>query len=91
MNTEQMEEMLKGLTLNEVTLLAKLAEEQRSKMLDTLVKQAESDFINAYRQFRGLAPNRTWYINWEHETNEGNWEEQDIDLYELLDIATECC
>lgn len=82
MNTEQMEEMLKNLTFNEVTLLAKLAEERHSKMLNALAQQAESDFINAYKQFRGLAPNRTWYIEWDG---------QDIDLYNLLDIATECC
>lgn len=91
MNTEQMEEMLNSLTINEVALLAKLAEERHSKMLNALTQQAESDFINAYKQFRGLAPNKTWYIEWGHETNEGNWENQDIDLYELLDIATECC
>lgn len=91
MNTEQMEEMLKNLTINEVALLAKLAEERHSKMLNALVQQAESDFINAYKRFRELAPNRTWYIDWEYETNEGNWENQDIDLYDLLDTATECC
>lgn len=89
MNTEQMVEMLDMLTINEVSLLAKLAQERKEVMENALVENAKAKFVKAYLDFRKLAPNATGYICWEYDNNSGEWEEQDFDLYEMLDCAIE--
>ena len=89
MNTEQMIEMLDMLTINEVSLLAKLAQERKEVMERELVEAAKIKFIKAYQNYRKLAPNATGYICWEYDNNSGEWEEQDFDLYEMLDCAIE--
>lgn len=89
MNTEQMVEMLDMLTINEISLLAKLAQERKEVMENALVENAKAKFIKAYQDFRKLAPNATGWICWEYETCNGNIEEQDFDLYEMLDCAIE--
>lgn len=80
MNTEQMTEMLDMLTINELTLLAKLAQERKAVMERELAEAAKIKFIKAYQDFRKLAPNIAGWID---------WEEQDFDLYEMLDYAIE--
>lgn len=89
MNTEQMVEMLDMLTINEVSLLAKLANERKQEMENALVENAKAKLVKAYQDFRKLAPNATGWISWEYENNNGNIEEQDFDVYELLDCAIE--
>lgn len=89
MNTEQMAEMLDMLTINEISLLAKLAQERKQVMENALVENAKAKFIKAYQDFRKLAPNATGYVCWEYENNNGNIEEQDFDIYEILDCAIE--
>lgn len=89
MNTEQMAELLDALTINEVSLLAKLAQERKEVMERELVEAAKIKFIKAYQDFRKLAPNTAGYICWEYDNNSGEWEEQDFDLYEMLDCAIE--
>ena len=89
MTTEQMTEMLDALTINELSLLAKLAQERKEVMERELVEAAKIKFIKAYQDFRKLAPNATDYICWEYDNNSGEWEEQDFDLYEMLDYAIE--
>ena len=89
MNTEQMAELLAGLSINELSLLAKLAQERKEAMERELVEAAKIKFIKAYQDFRKFAPKATGYICWEYDNNEGNWEEQDFDLYEMLDCAIE--
>lgn len=89
MNTEQMVEMLDMLTINEISLLAKLAQERKEVMENALVENAKAKFIKAYQDFRKLAPNATCWICWEYETCNSNIEEQDFDLYEMLDCAIE--
>lgn len=89
MNTEQMVEMLDMLTINEVSLLAKLANERKQAMENALVENAKAKFVKAYQDFRKLAPNATAYICWEYDNNSGEWEEQDFDLYAMLDDAIE--
>ena len=89
MNTEQMAELLDALTINEVSLLAKLANERKQAMENALVENAKAKFIKAYQDFRKLAPNATAYICWEYDNNSGEWEEQDFDLYAMLDDAIE--
>jgi hypothetical protein len=88
MNTEQMIEMLDMLTINEVSLLAKLAQERKEVMERELVEAAKIKFIKAYQDFRKIAPNATGWIYWEYENcNTGEFEEQDFNLYEMLDCA----
>ena len=88
MNTEQMAELLDALTINELSLLAKLAQERKEVMERELVEAAKIKFIKAYQDFRKLAPNATGYICWEYENNCCcELEEQDFDLYEMLDCA----
>ena len=89
MNTEQMVEMLDMLTINEVSLLAKLANERKQAMENAIVENARAKFVKAYQDFRKLAPNATAYICWEYDNNSGEWEEQDFDLYAMLDDAIE--
>lgn len=90
MNTEQMTEMLDMLTINELTLLAKLAQERKEVMERELVEAAKIKFIKAYQDFRKLAPNATGWLCWEYENNCCcELEEQDFDLYEMLDCAIE--
>lgn len=89
MNTEQMVEMLDMLTINEISLLAKLAQERKEVMENALVENAKAKFIKAYQDFRKLAPNTAGYICWEYDNNSGEWEAQDFNLYEMLDFAIE--
>lgn len=89
MNTEQMAELLDALNINELSLLAKLAQERKEAMERELKESAKIKFIKAYQDFRKLAPNATGYICWEYDNNSGEWEEQDFDLYEMLDCAIE--
>lgn len=89
MTTEQMTEMLDMLTINELSLLANLAIERKKVMENALVENAKAKFIKAYQDFRKLAPNTGGYICWEYDNNNGDWEEQDFDLYEMLDCAIE--
>lgn len=89
MNTEQMAELLAGLSINELSLLAKLAQERKEVMERAIVDNAKAKFIKAYQDFRKVAPNATGYICWEYDNNSGEWEEQDFDLYEMLDCAIE--
>ena len=90
MNTEQMVEMLDMLTINEISLLAKLAQERKEVMENALVENAKAKFIKAYQDFRKLAPNATGWICWEYENcSTGDIEEQDFNLYEMLDYAIE--
>lgn len=89
MNTEQMTEMLDMLTINELSLLAKLAQERKEVMERAIIDNAKAKFIKAYQDFRKLAPNATGWTCWEYDNNSGEWEEQDFDLYEMLDCAIE--
>lgn len=89
MNTEQMAELLDALTINELSLLAKLAQERKEVMERELIEAAKIKFIKAYQDFRKLAPNATAYICWEYVDNSDELEEQDFDLYEMLDCAIE--
>ena len=89
MNTEQMAELLDTLNINELSLLANLAIERKKAMENALVENAKAKFIKAYQDFRKLAPNTTGYICWEYDNNNSEWEEQDFDLYEMLDCAIE--
>lgn len=90
MNTEQqMKELLKTLNINELGLLVELAQERKEIMERELVEAARVKFIKAYQDYRKLAPNATGWICWEYDNNDGNWEEQDFDLYEMLDCAIE--
>lgn len=89
MNTEQMAELLDGLSINELTLLARLAQERKESKERELVEVARVKFIKAYQDYRKLAPNATGYICWEYDNNSGEWEEQDFDLYAMLDCAIE--
>ena len=89
MNTEQMVELLDALSINELSLLAKLANERKQVMENAIVENARAKFVKAYQDFRKLAPNATAYICWEYDNNSGEWEEQDFDLYAMLDDAIE--
>lgn len=89
MNTEQMAELLDALTINELSLLAKLAQERKQVMENALVENAKAKFVKAYLDFRKLAPNATGWMCWEYENNNGDIEEQAFDLYEMLDCAIE--
>lgn len=90
MNTEQqMKELLKTLNINELGLLVELAQERKEIMERELVEAARIKFIKAYQDYRKLAPNATGYISWEYNNNSGEWEEQDFDLYAILDYAIE--
>jgi hypothetical protein len=89
MNTEQMAELLDALNINELSLLAKLAQERKEVKERELVEAARVKFIKAYQDYRKLAPNATGYISWEYDNNSGEWEEQDFDLYAMLDCAIE--
>lgn len=86
---ENMRELLSGLSLEDVTLLAEMAKQRQSEMERDRIREAEVKFIKAYQDFRKIAPNATSWICWEYETNDGNIEEQDFDLYEMLDFAVE--
>jgi hypothetical protein len=90
MNTEQMTEMLDMLNINELSLLANLATERKKAMENALVENAKAKFIKAYQDFRKLAPNATGWLYWEFENNCcGELEEQNFNLYEMLDCAIE--
>lgn len=87
MTTEQMKELLKTLNINELGLLIELAQERKEVMERELVKAARDKFIKAYQDFRKVVPNATGWICWEYENDNGDIEEQDFDLYEMLDYA----
>jgi hypothetical protein len=90
MNTEQMAELLDALNINELALLAKLAQERKEVKERELAEAAKIKFIKAYQDFRKLAPNATGWLCWEYENNCCcELEEQDFDLYEMLDCAIE--
>lgn len=89
MTTEQMTEMLDMLTINELSLLANLAIERKKVMENAIIENAKAKFIKAYQDFRKLVPNASGYICWEYDNNSGEWEEQDFDLYAMLDCAIE--
>lgn len=86
---DNMNTLLAGLTLEQVTALAEAAKRKQSEMEKDLVNNARVKFIKAYQDFRNIAPNATGYICWEYDNNSGEWEEQDFDLYEMLDFAIE--
>lgn len=90
MTTEQMVELLDGLNINELALLTKLAQERKELRERELVEAARDKFIKAYQDFRKLAPNATGSMGWEYYNKDGEWEEQDFDLYEMLDCAIQC-
>lgn len=87
MTTEQLIELLDALSINELTQLAKLVQERKELRERELVEAARVKFIKAYQDYRKLAPNATGYICWEYDNNSGEWEEQDFDLYTMLDCA----
>ena len=89
MSTEQMTEMLDMLNINELSLLANLAIERKKVMENAIIENARAKFVKAYQDFRKLAPNATGYVCWEYDNNSGEWEEQDFDLYAMLDFAIE--
>ena len=87
---ENMNTLLAGLTLEQVTALAEAAKRKQSEMEKNLIHKAKVKFIEAYQEFRNLAPNATGYLCWEYENNCCcELEEQDFDLYEMLDCAIE--
>lgn len=86
---DNMNTLLAGLTLEQVTALAEAAKRRQSEMENDLINNAKAKFIKAYQDFRKLAPNTTAYICWEYDNNSGEWEEQDFDLYAMLDDAIE--
>ena len=86
---DTMNTLLAGLTLEQVTALAEAAKRRQSEMEQDLVNNAKVKFIKAYQDFRKLAPNATGWTCWEYDNNSGEWEEQDFDLYEMLDCAIE--
>ena len=59
MNIEQMAELLDALSINELSLLAKLANERKQVMENAIVENARAKFVKAYQDFRKLAPNAT--------------------------------
>lgn len=85
-----LEALINGLSLEQVTALAEAAKRKQSEMEKDLVNNARDKFIKAYQDFRKLAPNATGYISWEYDNNSGEWEEQDFDLYAMLDCAIQC-
>lgn len=90
MTTEQMEELLgilDTLSTEDLATLAEAAKKKQSEKECALIRSAEQKFITAYKAFRALAPNHTKYLCWEYDNNSGNWEEQDFDLYAMLDAA----
>lgn len=90
MNTEQITELLDGLSINELSLLAQMANERKEVMERAHIDNAKAKFIKAYQDFRKLAPSKTGYIYWEYENcccHE--LEEQAFDLYYMLDCAIE--
>lgn len=89
MTTKQMTEMLDMLNIDELSLLTYLAKERKEAMEKALIENAKAKFIKAYQDFRKLAPNASGYICWEYDNNSGEWEEQDFDLYAMLDCAIE--
>ena len=86
---ENMQTLLAGLTLEQVTILAEAAKRKQSEMARIRLNDAKINFIKAYQEFRNLAPDKTASICWEYETCEGILEEQVFDLYEMLDVAIE--
>lgn len=81
--------LLAGLTLEQVTALAEAAKKKQSEIEQSLINDAKVRFIKAYQDFRKFAPNATGWLCWEYDNNSGEWEEQDFDLYEMLDCAIE--
>lgn len=87
---DNMDALLAGLTLEQVTVLAEAAKRKQSEMEKSIIHDAKVKFIKAYQEFRRLAPNATGYLCWEYENNCCcGLEEQDFDLYEMLDSAIE--
>lgn len=86
---DNMNTLLAGLTLEQVTALAEAAKRRQSEMERDLIDNARVKFIKAYQEFRKLAPNATGWLCWEYENSSGEWEAQDFDLYEMLDCAIE--
>ena len=86
---DTMNTLLAGLTLEQVTALAEAAKRRQSEMENDLINNAKAKFIKAYQDYRKVAPNTTGYISWEYDNNSGEWEEQDFDLYAILDYAIE--
>lgn len=87
---DNMNTLLAGLTLEQVTALAEAAKRRQSEMENDLINNAKAKFIKAYQDFRKLAPNATGWLCWEYENNCCcELEEQNFDLYEMLDCAIE--
>ena len=60
---ENMNTLLAGLTLEQVTALAEAAKRKQSEMEKNLIHNAKVKFIKAYQEFRNLAPNATGYFS----------------------------
>ena len=84
-----LEVLINGLTLEQVTALAEAAKRRQGEMENDLINNAKAKFIKAYQEFRKLVPNTGGWICWEYDNNSGEWEEQDFSLYEMLDCAIE--
>ena len=84
---EYLNQLLTELSLEDVTALAQAATKRQAEMEHSMMREAEQRFIDAYKEFRNLAPNDAKYLEWEYETCTGEIEEQAFNIYEMLDYA----
>ena len=88
MTTEQLTESLDALNINELDLLINLAQKRKEVMERELVEAAKIKFFKAYQEFRKVAPSASGWICWEYRNcSTGDIEEQDFNLYGMLDCA----
>ena len=80
--SEQLAALVADMTEEECRELGRLLTERADNMRDEEIEKAKKKFIEAYKEFRQLAPIEHLYVD--IEDNEGEfWNE--IDLYEYLD------
>lgn len=86
---KNMEALLNNLDLAQVTSLAEAAKRRQSELEQEQVDEVFTNFVAAYKKLRKVAPNMRQWLCWEYENCHGILEEQDFDVFEMLDALFE--
>ena len=82
---EKMIELIKSMSLDEVSQLAEFASQRQRELKNNEIIEAKKALVEAWRKYRQVAPNDYKYVTIEVETNNGDMADADIDLYELME------
>lgn len=83
---EKMIELIKSMSLDEVSQLTEFAYQRQRELKNKEINEAKKTLVEAWRKYRQVAPNDYKYVTIDVETNDGDMANADIDLYELIDL-----